>query len=69
LFAPIPKGLSHKIGIPHIVGGLVPDAKLVAAVWEDGSTFGPGELLARISDSRKSWRIAMILQSLPCRLD
>ena len=54
LFAPIPKGLSHKIGIPHIVGGLVPDAKLVAAVWEDGSTFGPGESLARISDSRKT---------------
>jgi hypothetical protein len=54
LFAPIPKGLSHKIGIPHIEGGLVPDAKLVAAVWEDGSTLGPGELLARISDSRKT---------------
>jgi len=54
LFAPIPKGLSHKTGIPHIVGGLVPDAKLVAAVWEDGSTFGPDELLARISDIRKT---------------
>ena len=43
LFAPIPKGLCHKIGIPHIVGGLVPDAKLVAAVWEDGSTW-PGRI-------------------------
>jgi hypothetical protein len=32
----------------------VPDAKLVAAVWEDGSTFGPDELLARISNSRKA---------------
>jgi hypothetical protein len=54
LLAPIPKGLSHKIGIPHIVGGLVPDAKLVAGIWEDGSTFGPDDLLARISDSRKA---------------
>lgn len=54
LLAPIPRGLSHKIGIPHIVGGLVPDAKLVAAVWEDGSTFGPDDLLARISNSRKA---------------
>jgi len=54
LLAPVPKGLSHKIGIPHIVGGLVPDAKLVAAVWEDGSTFGTDELLTRISDSRKA---------------
>ena len=54
LLAPVPKGLSHKIGIPHIVGGLVPDAKLVAAVWEDGSTFGPDDLLARISDSREN---------------
>ncbi len=54
LLATVPKGLSHKIGVPHIVGGPVPDAKLVAAVWEDGSTFGPDELLARITDSRRA---------------
>ncbi|PYT94544.1 MAG: hypothetical protein DMG36_04350 [Acidobacteria bacterium] len=54
LFAPIPKGLSHKIGIPHVEGAPMPDAKLVAAVWEDGSTFGSDELLARISNSRKA---------------
>jgi hypothetical protein len=36
------------------VGGPTPNAKLLAAVWEDGSTFGPDELLARISDSRKA---------------
>jgi len=53
LVAPIPRGLSHKIGTSHNVGAPVPDAKLVAAVWEDGSTFGPDELLARISDTRK----------------
>jgi hypothetical protein len=54
LLAPIPKGLSHKMGFPYVVGGLTPDAKLVAAVWEDGSTFGADELLTRISDSRKA---------------
>ena len=53
LLAPVPRGLSQKIGIPHVVGGPVPDVKLVAAVWEDGSTFGPDELLSRIANSRK----------------
>jgi hypothetical protein len=53
LIAPVPRGLSHKIGVPQ-VGELVPGVKLVAAVWEDGSTFGPDELLARISASRKA---------------
>jgi len=53
LLAPIPRGLSHKIGIAY-VGASVPDAKLVAAVWEDGSTFGPDELLTRISNTRKA---------------
>ncbi len=54
LLAPIPRSLSHKIGVPHIVGAPVPDPKLVAAVWEDGSTFGPDDLLARISNIRKA---------------
>jgi hypothetical protein len=54
LLAPIPRGLSHLMGVPHVVGGVVPDAKLVAAVWEDGSTFGPDELLSRISSSRSA---------------
>ncbi len=54
LLAPIPKGLSYKMGVPHVVEGPVPVAKLVAAVWEDGSTFGPDDLLARISNSRKA---------------
>jgi hypothetical protein len=52
--APIPRGLSHKMGVPFTVGGPFPDAKLAAALWEDGSTFGPNELLARISESRKA---------------
>jgi hypothetical protein len=50
--APIPRGLSHKMSVPHLVGGLVPDAKLAAVVWEDGSTFGPDELLVRIQNNR-----------------
>src|SRR6266478_2096544 len=54
LLAPIPRGLTHKTGIPNLGGGPVPDAKLAAAVWEDGSTFGTDELLARISNSRKA---------------
>jgi hypothetical protein len=52
--APIPRGLSHKMGVPYLVGGHVPDAKLVAAVWEDGSTFGPDELLAQIANGRRA---------------
>lgn len=51
--APIPRGLSYTMSVPHVVGGLVPDAKLVAAVWDDGSTYGPDDLLARISNARK----------------
>jgi len=42
------------MGVPYGVGGLVPEAKLVAAVWEDGSTFGPDDLLVRISNSRRA---------------
>lgn len=50
---PIPRGLSYTMGVPHVVGELVPDAKLVAAVWDDGSTYGPDDLLAQISNVRK----------------
>lgn len=52
--APIPRGLSYAMGVPHVVGGRVPDAKFVAAVWDDGSTYGPDDLLARISNARKT---------------
>jgi hypothetical protein len=52
--ASIPRGLSYATGLPHVEGGLAPDAKLVAAVWEDGSTFGPDELLLRIYNRRKA---------------
>jgi hypothetical protein len=54
LLAPIPRGLSFVTGVPHVVGESVPDPVLAAAVWEDGSTFGPDDLLARISIGRSA---------------
>jgi hypothetical protein len=54
LLAPVPRGLSFVTGVPHVVGESFPDPVLVAAVWEDGSTFGPDDLLARISSARSA---------------
>jgi hypothetical protein len=54
LIAPIPRGLSFVTGVPHVVGQSVPDPVLAAAVWEDGSTYGPDDLLARISSNRSA---------------
>lgn len=54
LLAPIPRGLSFVTGVPHVVGESVPDSVLAAAVWEDGSTYGPDDLLARISSNRSA---------------
>lgn len=54
LLAPIPRGLSFVTGVPRVVGEAVPDPALAAAVWEDGSTFGPDDLLARISSGRSA---------------
>jgi hypothetical protein len=52
LLAPIPRGLSLVMGVPHPVGQSAPDPVLGAAVWEDGSTYGPDELLARMPRAR-----------------
>jgi hypothetical protein len=54
LLAPIPRGLSFVTGVPHPEGQSVPDPVLAAAVWEDGSTYGPDELLVRISKTRSA---------------
>jgi len=54
LLAPIPRGLSFVAGVPHLVGQSPPDPVLAAAVWEDGSTYGPDELLARIPKARSA---------------
>jgi hypothetical protein len=52
LLAPIARGLNFVMGVPHPVGQPVPDPVLAAAVWEDGSTFGPDDLLARMLKTR-----------------
>jgi hypothetical protein len=54
LLAPIPTGLSFVAGVPHPEGQSVPDPVLAAAVWEDGSTYGPDELLTRIPKARSA---------------
>jgi hypothetical protein len=54
LLAPIPRGLSFVTSVPHVVGESAPDPVLAAAVWEDGSTYGPDDLLARISSNRSA---------------
>jgi hypothetical protein len=54
LLAPISRGLSLVIGVPHAVGLSVPDPVLAAVVWEDGSTYGPDELLVRIPKARSA---------------
>lgn len=55
LLAPIPRGLSFVTAVPHVVGEPFPDPVLAAAVWEDGSTYGPDDLLARISGTRSAF--------------
>jgi len=52
IISPIPRGLSVVMGIPREVGKAVPNVRVVAAVWEDGSTFGPDEQLKRIAANR-----------------
>jgi hypothetical protein len=52
LTAPIPRALSFVTGVPHGVGESAPDPVLAAVVWEDGSTYGPDDLLARIAGAR-----------------
>jgi len=53
MFTTIPRGLTFIIGIPHIVGKPIPEAKIAAAIWEDGSTFGPAEILDNIFQARR----------------
>lgn len=55
LLAPIPRGLSHVLTVPRRVAEPAPGATLVAAVWEDGSTYGPDDLLVRISKGRSAF--------------
>jgi len=53
-WSPIPRGLSVVESVPHIAGGPTPNAKLVAAVWDDGSTYGSDEMIQRIYANRST---------------
>jgi hypothetical protein len=50
----IPRGLTLVVGIQHAPGTAVPPAKIAAAVWEDGSTFGPKDALEKIYENRRA---------------
>ena len=54
MISTIPRGLSLNTGVPHIVGKEVPPAKLVAALWEDGSTFGPPDFIDKLVENRQA---------------
>ena len=51
-FPPIPRGLSFLMGVPRVLGEPPPNAKLAAVLWEDGSTYGPEDLLQQIAEKR-----------------
>lgn len=68
LLAPIPRGLSFVTFAGHVVDGPIPHASLVAAIWEDGSTFGSKDLLNQLLENRRATLTAIdhvlsILQS------
>lgn len=50
----VPRGLTLIIGVPHVVGKPIPSAKIAAAMWEDGSTFGSQEILDKIFANRRT---------------
>ena len=54
MISSIPRGLTLIIGIPHIVGKPIPAAKIAAAVWEDGSSFGPPEIVEQLVANRRA---------------
>ena len=53
LIAPIPRGLSFVTGLPRVIAPGAEEPKIVAALWEDGSTFGPSDALDRIYQGRR----------------
>jgi hypothetical protein len=50
----IPRGLSLGVSVGHLEGKPVPPANLVAALWEDGSTFGPADILDKLVENRRA---------------
>ena len=68
LRAPVPQGLTFVSFAGHEVGKPFPEAKLVAAIWEDGSTYGSSDVLNLILEGRRNTlsafdRTLSILQS------
>jgi hypothetical protein len=54
LLAPVPRGLTFTAFAGHVVGAPIPNARLAAAIWEDGSTFGSENLLNQLLESRRA---------------
>lgn len=52
LLAAVPRGLSFIMSLPVSDRETLPDTRLVAAVWEDGSTYGPEDLLQQVVAGR-----------------
>ena len=52
--APIPRGLTFTAFAGHTVGGPIPNVRLAAAIWEDGSTFGSENALNKLLESRRA---------------
>lgn len=52
LLFPVPQGLSFIFHLPGIDQEMPPEAHLVAAAWEDGSTYGPDDLLQELVAGR-----------------
>jgi hypothetical protein len=53
LLAPVPRGLTFTAFAGHVVGGQIPNARLAAAIWEDGTTFGSENVLNQLLEARR----------------
>jgi hypothetical protein len=54
MISTIPRGLSLSVSVPYLVSKQVPVADLVAALWEDGSTFGPADIVDELVRNRRA---------------
>jgi len=68
LSAPIARGLTFVTYVGHTAGKTIPNAIITAAIWEDGSTYGPSDVLNLILEGRRNTlaafdRTLSILQS------
>ncbi len=68
LLAPVPTGLTFVAFAGHMEGKPIPNTRLAAAIWEDGSTFGSESALNQLLESRRATlsaidRVLSILQT------